>query len=334
MNFQDTSFISTSRTIIQNILQEKDSRLLIIVGPCSIHSKEEALEYAKLLKKEQEKYKDTLFFVMRSYFQKPRTTIGWEGISVDPYLDSSYDYKAGIQICVEICQELTKMQIPIADEALNMELTDKWSEYLSYAALGARNSEDQNMRKYCSNLPCPVGVKHPRSGNLEDGVNSIVSVQYTMHRLFYKNTLHTFKGNEFAHIILRGSSHQKTGNNISKEHIEELDLLFTQHTIQNPAIICDLSHDNAKIDGKKNALHQVDNIKLVLELLQNHPTSKKLIKGVMIESHIKHGKQPINSPEHLRKGISITDECINFEQTKEIFKQLHEFQISTFKVSS
>ncbi|MFT4244345.1 MAG: 3-deoxy-7-phosphoheptulonate synthase [Candidatus Woesearchaeota archaeon] len=323
--------IEKFRKIISNIIRGEDKRLLIIVGPCSIHSKEEALKYATLLKQEQEKYKDTLFFVMRTYFQKPRTTIGWEGFSVDPYLDSSYQFKDGIKFCQEICEELTKLDIPLADEALNMELTDKWKQYLSYAALGARNSEDQNMRKYCSNLPCPIGVKHPRSGNLKDGVNSVLSVQHKGHTLFYKDTLHTCTGNEFAHIILRGNSHKLTGNNISKEHIEEINTLFTKHNISNPAIICDLSHDNSRIEGVKQATNQLKNIELVLELLQSHNISSKLIRGVMIESHIEHGKQSIKSPHHLQRGVSITDECINFKQTQEIFERLHTYQIINTK---
>ena len=315
--------IEKFRETINSIIRGEDNRLLIIVGPCSIHSKEEALEYATLLKQEQEKYKDTLFFVMRTYFQKPRTTIGWEGFSVDPYLDSSYQFEGGIKFCQEICEELTKLDIPLADEALNMELTDKWKYYLSYAALGARNSEDQNMRKYCSNLPCPVGVKHPRSGNLEDGVNSILSVQHSNHKLFYKNSLVQSRGNAFAHIILRGS---KQSSNLNKESVLKVQELYKKHNISNPAIICDLSHDNSVDEnGNKFAQNQITNAQIVKELQQIFP---QLIRGVMIESHINHGKQPIQSYDKLKKGVSITDECISFEQTQEIFEILSRNQLN------
>ncbi|MCH8520060.1 MAG: 3-deoxy-7-phosphoheptulonate synthase [Nanoarchaeota archaeon] len=325
----DTDIISKNveeyRAQIQDILQGRDKRFLVIVGPCSIHIKKEALEYANLLKIEQEKYKDTLFFIMRTYFQKPRTTIGWEGFSVDPHLDGSYDYKEGIKLSIEICEEITKLGIPIADEALSMELTDKWSQYLSYAALGARNSEDQNMRKYCSHLLCPVGVKHPRSGNLEDGINGVISVQYSNHRLFFKDSLFTCRGNEFAHLILRGNSHQKNGNNISKNSIEIINELYEIQHIKHPSIICDLSHDNCKIEGEKDANLQLNNISKVLELLKYHEISSRLIKGVMIESYLEFGKQQLDEKNSLRRGVSVTDECISFEQTQKIFEELHTY---------
>ena len=310
-------FVEQSRVNIQNILKSIDERLLVIAGPCSIHSYEEALEYAKILKKEQEKYKDTLFFVMRTYFQKPRTTVGWEGISVDPHLDGSYNYKEGIELCQTICEKLTELEIPIADEALNMELTDKWSEYLSYAALSARNSEDQNMRKYCSNLESPVGVKHPRSGDLEDGVNGVLSVQYSNHKLFYKNSLIKCRGNKFAHLILRGS---KQGSNLNEKSVLKIKELYKKHNISNLAIICDLSHDNSVDEnGNKSAHNQITNAQIVKQLQQQFPN---LIRGVMIESHINHGKQSIQSYK-LEKGVSITDECVSFEQTQEIFEILN-----------
>ncbi|MFP4402007.1 MAG: 3-deoxy-7-phosphoheptulonate synthase [Candidatus Nanoarchaeia archaeon] len=324
MKSKHQTFIQQSRKTIQDILSGEDSRMLVIVGPCSIHSFDEALEYAQLLKEEQDSYKDSLFFVMRTYFQKPRTTIGWEGLSVDPYLDGSYDYTEGIQLCQEICEQLTELEIPIADEALNMELTDKWSEYLSYAALGARNSEDQNMRKYCSSLNCPVGVKHPRSGNLADGVNGVLSVQHP-HKLFYNNTLHSTSGNQFAHLILRGNSHQYDGNNISKESIEEVSELFEKNQSLNPAIICDLSHDNSRIGGRKDAHNQLHNVEKIIKQLHEHSLSKELIKGVMIESHISHGKQKMNIYDNLERGVSITDECISFENTKKIFEKLSKY---------
>lgn len=313
----DNTFVEESRKTIQNILKGVDTRMLVIVGPCSIHDKTEAIQYGKLLKVEQEKYKDTLFFVMRTYFQKPRTTIGWEGISVDPDLNGTYNYKKGISLCQEICEEITSLNIALADEALNMELTDKWSEYLSYAALGARNSEDQNMRKYCSNLDCPIGVKHPRSGDLEDGVNSVLSVQHPNHKLFYKNTLVNCKGNSFAHIILRGSKNQ---NNLNSESISKIKELYKKHNILNPSIICDLSHDNSIDKNKvKNAQNQILNAQKVKKLRKENP---QCIKGVMIESHINKGKQNISSRDKLEEGISITDECIDFEQTRSIFELL------------
>ena len=312
-------FVEQSRVNIQNILKSIDERLLVIAGPCSIHSYEEALEYAKILKKEQEKYKDTLFFVMRTYFQKPRTTIGWEGLSVDPDLNGTYDYKRGIKLCQEICEEITNLGVPIADEALNMELTDKWSNYLSYAALGARNSEDQNMRKYCSNLKSPVGVKHPRSGDLEDGVNGVLSVQYSNHKLFYKNSLIKCRGNKFAHLILRGSIQ---GSNLNEKSVLKIEELYKKHNISNPAIICDLSHDNSVDEnGKKSSHNQITNAQIVKQLHQQFPN---LVRGVMIESNINHGKQKMQSYDKLQKGVSVTDECINFEQTQEIFEILSE----------
>lgn len=312
-------YIEQNRETIQNILSGVDKRLLVIVGPCSIHSYKEAIEYAKLLINEQEKYKDSLFFVMRTYFQKPRTTIGWEGLSVDPDLNETYNHTKGVELCQKICEEITKLEIPIADEALNMELTDKWSKYLCYAALGARNSEDQNMRKYCSNLNSPVGVKHPRSGDLEDGVNGVLSVQHSNHKLFYKKSLIQCKGNEFAHLILRGS---KQGSNLNDESVKKVQELYNKHNISNPAIICDLSHDNSvNENGKKSAQNQITNAQIVKELQQTFP---QLIRGVMIESHINYGKQKMQSMKKLEEGVSITDECISFEQTQEIFEILSE----------
>lgn len=319
MNKEYIDLISNFRTQIQSILKNEDNRLLVIVGPCSIHSYDEAIEYAKLLKIEQEKYKDSLYLVMRTYFQKPRTTVGWEGLSVDPSLDGSYDVEKGIELCRSICEDITQMEIPIADEALNMELTDKWKKYLSYAALGARNSEDQNMRKYCSGLNCPVGAKHPRCGSISDGVNAILSIQHSGHKLFYKNNLFTQQGNEFAHLILRG---HRNGKNLSIQDIETSNIQFEKHSIKHPSIICDVSHDNTIVNGKKDVLEQIQNIKEIAIMMKENNIANKLIKGVMIESHINFGNQKFKSKEELQEGVSITDSCIDFKQTQEVLEIL------------
>lgn len=309
--------IQRHRQEIQDIISHKDNRLLIIAGPCSIHNVDEAYEYAKLLKQEQDKYEDSLKIVMRTYFDKPRTTKGWEGIAYDPKLDGSYDTESGIEITRKLLAKIAELDLATGAETLNMDMADNFIHLLSYGAIGARNSEDQNLRKYASAQEIPMGLKHPRCGSLDDGANT-VSAATKSHKLYRSHTgTITTQGNPHAHMILRGN---RNGSNLNLETVLKAQELMIKKGIVNPSIIADLSHDNCLNENGKDHRYQQQNLINCLELMTLHPQVQNVLRGVMIESNLVGGNQAIGNGLNLEYGKSITDPCIDFQTTQKMLE--------------
>lgn len=313
--------IQQDRKEVQQILNGSDHRLLMIAGPCSAWPKAAVLEYAERLLKINNKIKHALKLIMRVYIQKPRTTKGWMGPVNQPNPCSLPDIEAGIKYTRDMMMQIIQMGLPIADEALFTHNAKGFLELLTWVAIGARSTENQEHRVFASAIDCPVGLKNPTHGSLAIAVNSIVAAQYPHAAVFDGHEVQTH-GNPYAHLVLRGSNHMP---NYSIAHLEEAKKHIAHHHIKNPAIIIDASHDNCLFNGKKDHRLQPHIISTILDNLKNRPDLKKLVKGFMIESFIKEGNQKIDekNPDHIDlDGLSITDPCLSWEQTEEMLLHL------------
>ncbi|KTD44338.1 3-deoxy-7-phosphoheptulonate synthase [Legionella parisiensis] len=313
--------IARDREEIKAILEGRDHRLLMIVGPCSAWPKKAVLEYAKRLVKLNEKVKHELKLIMRVYIQKPRTTKGWTGPVNQPDLFSPPDIAAGIKYTRDMMIKVIEMGLPIADEALFTHNAKGFLELLSWVAIGARSAEDQEHRIFASALDCAVGLKNPTHGSLAVGVNSIVASQHDHVAVFDGYEVQTH-GNHHAHLVLRGSNHAP---NYSIAHLKEVKCYMDLHKITNPSVIVDVSHDNCLVEGKKNHQLQPSIALSVLDSLKRHPDLKPLVKGFMVESFIKEGSQKVDplAPDALDlSGLSVTDPCLSWEQTETFLLEL------------
>lgn len=313
--------VQNHRKEIQDILSGKDNRLLVITGPCSIHDTNQAIQIAQNLKSEQEKYKDTLKIVMRTYYDKPRTVTGWEGLAYDPNLDSSYDVEKGINLTQKLMSEITDLDLAIGFEIENPDMADNFIEYASWVAMGARNSESQTNRKYLSGLGMPVGAKHRRDGCLTSGAQTVHSIN-NPHKLYRNNQLIQTQGNDYTSMVLRGHAN---GSNLNQTEMLNGIKQMLKLGIPNTNLICDLSHDNCLIDGKKDYNLQPQNFENTLELMRNNLQLEEHIKGFMIESNINGGNQSIGNGNNLEYGISITDGCISLEENSQILQSAHNY---------
>lgn len=310
-----------SRKEIEGILQGKDPRLIIIVGPCSAWPREAVLEYASKLKVLQKKVKNQLKLVMRTYIQKPRTTKGWLGPVNQPEPFEAPDIASGVRYTRDMMVKIVEMGLPIADEALFTNNAKGFLELLSWVAIGARSSEDQEHRIFASAIDCPVGIKNPTHGSLEIAVNSIVAAQHPHVAVFDGHEVQTH-GNPFAHLVLRGGNGKP---NYSTSHLTEAKKYMFKNKINNPAIIIDASHDNSLVDKKKNHTQQIKVVEAVMRSLSENPDLKNIVKGFMLESFIKSGNQKLNpaKPESLdREGLSVTDPCLSWEETERLLLNL------------
>ena len=313
--------IEHDRHEVKKILNGQDSRLLMIVGPCSAWPKPAVLEYAVKLKKLNERVKHALKLVMRVYIQKPRTTKGWTGPVNQPDPLKPSDIEAGIKYTREMMVEVIEMGLPIADEALFTHNAKGFLELLSWVAIGARSAEDQEHRIFASALDCPVGLKNPTHGSLVVGVNSVIAAQYPHTAVFDGYEVQT-AGNAYAHLVLRGSNQAP---NYADEYLEEVKHYMEMHQIKNPAVIIDASHDNCMLNGKKDYHLQSNTIVQVIQNLKKRPDLKKLVKGFMLESFLKEGNQKIDpeNPESIDyNGLSITDPCLGWKQTEKLLLDL------------
>jgi 3-deoxy-7-phosphoheptulonate synthase len=308
---------------IQDILAGKDDRYIVIVGPCSAWPKEAVLEYAKRLVHLNKKLKHALKIVMRVYVQKPRTIKGWLGPYIQPDPFSISDVKEGMKYTRDIMIKIIKTGMPIASEVLFTHNAKTFLDLLSWAAIGARSTEDQEHRIFASAIDCPVGLKNPTHGSLEVGVNSVVAAQFSHMAVLDGYEVQTF-GNKYAHMVLRGSN--KTLN-YSCMHLIEVKRYMDIHKVSNPAVLIDASHDNCIINGKKEYHLQPNIVMEVIEELKKHPHLRKLVKGFMIESFLKAGNQKLeeqNPSDIDLGGLSLTDPCIGWEKTEDFLLKLAE----------
>jgi 3-deoxy-7-phosphoheptulonate synthase len=307
------------REEIKAILRGDDKRLICVVGPCSAWPDTAVLEYARRLVLLNQKVSKNLKIIMRSYIQKPRTIKGWTGPVNQPDPLSPPNVAEGIKYARGLMVKINEMGLPIADEALFTHNAEGFLELLSWVAIGARSSEDQEHRIHASAIDCPVGMKNPTHGSLKIGVNSIVAATNSHIAVFDGHAIET-TGNPYAHLVLRGGNGKP---NYSIEHIMEAHDLLNKAQVDNPAIMVDVSHDNCLVNGKKDYFLQPQIIFDILDSIKDKPELKKLIKGFMIESFLKSGNQNIDTAEVIDfGGLSITDPCISFEETEELLLKL------------
>ncbi|GGW74753.1 3-deoxy-7-phosphoheptulonate synthase [Alteromonas halophila] len=307
--------IKRSRRTVSDIIHRRDHRMLVVCGPCSIHDIEAAKEYALRLKELHEACKDTLFLVMRVYFEKPRTTVGWKGLINDPHLDGTFDIEAGLRKARELLIWLAELELPVATEALDPISPQYLAELFSWSAIGARTSESQTHREMASGLSMPVGFKNGTDGSLDIAINALKSAA-SGHRFMGINkqgqvSIIGTSGNPDGHIILRGGKQP----NYDSVCVSECEAEMHQAGL-SAGLLVDCSHANSFKDYRRQPLVAQNVVNQILEGNQS-------IIGVMLESHIYAGNQKADgkTPEELEFGISITDGCIDWATTENLILQ-------------
>ena len=295
-------------------MNAEDNRLLVIVGPCSIHDYKAAIEYAHKLKELSDQVSSKIFIIMRVYFEKPRTTIGWKGLINDPNLDGTADIQKGILIARKLLLELTNIGLPCGTEALDPVMPQYLGDLISWTAIGARTSESQTHREMSSGLSTPIGFKNGTDGNLETAVNAILSASKPHSFLGIDSNgqvaVTKTKGNDSTHLVLRGGSN---GPNYFQENINESKKILKKVSL-SPNLIIDCSHANSN----KNYKLQSEVFEYCLNLKLS---GESAIKGLMLESNLVEGNQSLgDSSADLVFGKSITDSCINWDTTSQIIK--------------
>lgn len=317
MSVEGFAKISKDRKEIKKIISGEDSRLLMIIGPCSAWPSEAVLDYASKLQVINESVSDVMKIVMRVYIQKPRTIKGWTGPVNQPDPLTEPDVESGIRYVRKMMIDVIKLGLPIADEALFTHNAKGFIELLSWIAIGARSVEDQEHRIFASSIDCAVGMKNPTHGLLNIAVNGIVSAQHSHVAVFDGHEVQTH-GNPYAHLVLRGMNGQP---NYSIDHLQTAQDQLMNQGIKNPALIIDASHDNCIFEGVKQHQRQPQVIFDTLDAIQDHAEIKRLVKGFMVESFIKDGRQQLDSlhPKDIDfEGLSITDPCLDWESTAEL----------------
>ena len=309
-----TDKVFHSRETIKNILLKKDKRLLAIVGPCSIHDIPTALEYAGKLFALRQKYERRLFIIMRVYFEKPRTTLGWKGLIADPGLDGSADMPRGLRLARKLLLDINAMGLPAATEMLDPIVPQYIADLVSWAAIGARTTESQTHREMASGLSMPVGFKNSTDGNLQIPMDAMGASRHA-HSFLGINPLGqtamvSTKGNPFVHLILRGG---KDRPNYKPRCIREaVSRLKAAHLPDG--LIVDCSHANA-------CKRQANQEKVLKNILRQRADGQKSIIGFMLESNLLPGCQPIPTDrKELIRGVSVTDECMGWEKTAELLE--------------
>ncbi|AUC87816.1 MAG: 3-deoxy-7-phosphoheptulonate synthase [Alteromonas sp.] len=307
--------ISDSRKIISDIIHRRDHRMLVVCGPCSIHDVEAAKEYALKLKELHESCKDTLFIVMRVYFEKPRTTTGWKGLINDPHIDGTFDIETGLRKARELLIWLAELELPVATEALDPISPQYLAELFSWSAIGARTSESQTHREMASGLSMPVGFKNGTDGGLGIAINALKSAA-SGHRFMGINkqgqvSIIGTSGNPDGHIILRGGKQP----NYDSVCVSECELEMQEANL-TAGLVVDCSHANSSKDYRRQPLVAQNVVNQILEGNQS-------IIGIMLESHLKPGNQKADGKkcEELEYGVSITDGCIDWESTENLISQ-------------
>ncbi|MGD8111827.1 3-deoxy-7-phosphoheptulonate synthase [Vibrio sp. TRT 17S01] len=307
--------IAQSRKQIEKILIGQDERLLVIVGPCSVHDPDAALDYAARLAAIQDQYKDELFIVMRTYFEKPRTVVGWKGLITDPNLDGSYALEAGLHKARKLLLDINKLGLATATEFLDMITGQYIADLITWGAIGARTTESQIHREMASALSCPVGFKNGTNGNIKIAIDAIRASKASHY--FYspdKNgrmTVYRTSGNPYGHVILRGGD---KGPNFDAESVELACKQLAEFDLPQKLIV-DFSHANCQKQHRK----QLDVAKDICEQLKS---GKSYIAGIMAESFIEEGNQPMDDIDALKYGQSITDPCLSWKDTETMLELL------------
>jgi 3-deoxy-7-phosphoheptulonate synthase len=307
-----------SRELIKRILARQDERLLAVVGPCSIHDYKAAIDYARRLHALNERVKDRIYILMRVYFEKPRTTIGWRGMIIDPHLDGSYQISEGLALARRLLLEITGMGQAAATEMLDPIVPQYVDDLISWAAIGARTTESQTHRNMVSGLSMPVGFKNGTDGNLQIAIDAMASARHPHHFIGIdqegKTSVLGTKGNTDTHIILRGS---RTGSNYRKPEIVYTGELLKEAGFL-PAIMVDCSHGNSdkRAERQGEVLHS---------MLDSRASGCREVIGFMMESNLFGGRQEIpRDLSRLKYGVSITDPCLSWGKTEQLLLYAYE----------
>ncbi len=312
-----SELVFSSRRRISDIVHGRDKRLLVVIGPCSIHDPKAGMEYAARLREQAQKYENQLHVIMRVYFEKPRTKIGWKGLINDPRMDNSYRINEGLLLARTLLRDIVELGIGGGTEYLDPISPQYFGDFVSWGAIGARTTESQIHRQLASGLSCPIGFKNSTDGSIQVAVDAIGSAQHSHIFLSVtkqgRSAIFQTSGNEDCHVILRGGG-GKTNYDSPAVHcagrlLEEAGVC--------PRVMIDMSHANSQKDHRRQLLVCED---LCRQLADNEPR----ILGVMIESHLVEGKQPIAAPEAMTYGQSVTDACLGWEDSVECLAQLAE----------
>ncbi|AEC02101.1 3-deoxy-7-phosphoheptulonate synthase [Parasphaerochaeta coccoides] len=309
--------VSRSRRTVNDIIRGRDRRLLAVIGPCSIHDEKAALEYAALLKELAQEVEDEFYIVMRTYFEKPRTVLGWKGLVLDPDMDGSYDIEKGLTVARRLLLQITSMGMPVGCEVLDPIVPQYIDELISWSSIGARTSESQTHRTLASGLSVAVGFKNSTSGDLTNAINAIRSAASPASFIGIDKHGNTVilrtTGNDCGHLILRGGD---TGPNYYEDSVENAARLMTQAGL-DPSILIDCSHGNSnKKPGRQKRV-----LRSILEQILWGETS---IRGFMLESNLRPGCQSLgDDPMALEYGISITDPCMGWDETRTVVTEAY-----------
>ncbi len=314
LSAEGSALIYDTRQKIHNIMRGNDDRLLVVVGPCSIHDVEAAHEYAGKLKTVRDELQDNLEVIMRVYFEKPRTTVGWKGLINDPDLDESFHINKGLAIARELLLYLNDMGMPAGTEYLDLISPQYIADLISWGAIGARTTESQGHRTLASGLSCPVGFKNGTDGNLKIAVDAVAAALRPHHFLSVtkegRTAIFSTSGNEDCHVILRGG----TEPNYDADHVAAAVEQMTASSLK-PCVMIDFSHANSSKIADRQAL-------VCADVAQQIADGNRNIMGVMIESHLLPGRQEVQVGKSLRYGQSITDACIGWNETIPLLRDL------------
>ncbi|QIL70958.1 3-deoxy-7-phosphoheptulonate synthase [Diaphorobacter sp. HDW4B] len=306
--------VEGSRAAISRVLHGQDDRLVVVVGPCSIHDHDQAIEYACKLKKQAEALSQDLLVVMRVYFEKPRTTVGWKGYINDPRMDGSFAINDGVQMARALLLDILELGLPVATEFLDLLSPQFISDLVSWGAIGARTTESQSHRQLASGLSCPVGFKNGTDGGVKVASDAILAAE-SAHAFMGmtkmgQSAIFETRGNKDCHVILRGGKQP----NYSADDVNAACELLKKSGLREQVMI-DLSHANS---SKQHARQIV----VAEDVAGQVAAGDTRIMGLMIESHLEEGRQDIVPGEPLKHGVSVTDACISFEQTVPVLEQL------------
>ncbi|WP_244117705.1 3-deoxy-7-phosphoheptulonate synthase [Burkholderia gladioli] len=309
------TLVEDTRKAIGDILHGRDDRLLLVVGPCSIHDHDQALDYARRLKAAADTLKDELLITMRVYFEKPRTTVGWKGYINDPRLDGSFRINEGLRAARHLLLDINALGLPAATEFLDLLSPQYIADLIAWGAIGARTTESQSHRQLASGLSCPIGFKNGTDGGVQVASDAIVAAASRhafmgMTKMGMAAIFET-RGNDDAHVILRGG---KNGPNYDAEHVEACCAVLRKAGLREQVMV-DCSHANS------NKSHERQ-IEVAQNLAGQLAQGEQRIVGVMVESHLEAGRQDLKPGVPLKRGVSITDACLSWAQTEPVLEVL------------
>lgn len=309
--------VLAGRDAVKKILTGEDRRLLVVVGPCSIHDEKAALEYAEKLLAVSRRYADRLAVVMRVYFEKPRTTVGWKGLINDPYLDGTFDIPAGLRLARKLLLRINEMGMPAATEMLDPVTPQYTADLVTWASIGARTTESQTHRQMASGLSMPVGFKNATDGNLQIAIDAMISSKSQHSFLGIDHTGRTCivqtTGNPWGHLILRGG---RSGTNYDADTMQAAVAGMTKAGL-TPNVMVDCSHANSDKDHRKQEIVWHD-------VLRQRAAGNPQLIGMMLESNLEDGAQKLTADlTQLKYGVSITDACLGWTKTEELLATAH-----------